>query len=105
VTATVNGLAAGLLWQMSTWATHAACLTVDAQSAGDWNGDTYSDSQADALAAYCLGCPVAGPCLELALVLDVRAGIRGGLTPAERLDYLGDADALSQRPAVGTDAA
>ncbi len=103
--ATVNGLAAGLLWQMSTWATQAACLSADAHSAGDWNGDTYTDSQADALATYCLGCPVAGPCLELSLVLDVRTGIRGGLTPAERLDYLGDTGALSQQPALGTDAA
>lgn len=105
MTATVNELAAGLLWQMSTWATQAACLSANAQSAGDWNGDTYTDSQADALATYCLGCPVAGPCLELSLVLDVRAGIRGGLTPAERLDYLGDTGALSQQPALGTDAA
>jgi len=105
MTATVNGLAAGLLWQMSTWATQAACLSPDAQSAGDWNGEAYRDTEADSLAAYCLGCPVAGPCLELALVLDVRTGMRGGLTPAERIDYLGDANALSQEPALGTGAA
>lgn len=104
MTRTVNGLAAGMLWQMSTWANQAACLGPDAQAAGDWNGDSYSDAQADLLATYCLGCPVAGPCLELALVLDVRAGIRGGLTPAERLDYLGDSEALSQQTSLGMEA-
>lgn len=103
MTATLNGLAAGLLWQMSTWATRAACLSSDVQAAGDWDADTYSDPEADRLAAYCLGCPVAAPCLELAVVLDVRTGIRGGLTPAERLDYLGDTAALSQHPELVVD--
>jgi len=40
---------------------------------------------------------------EIALVLDVHTGIRGGLTPAERLDYLGDSQALSQQPELRVD--
>jgi len=92
------------LWQMSTWASSAACTTPEAHAAGDWDAAEYADTAADALAGYCLTCPVAGPCLDLALVLDVRTGIRGGLTPAERVDYLGASDALSQRPGLQVDA-
>lgn len=104
MTALEQGIAAGVLWQMSTWASRAACLAADAQAAGDWNASSYSDTQADRLAAYCLGCSVAGPCLELALFLDIRTGIRGGLTPPERADYLGDRRALSNQPALRADA-
>ena len=103
MTATMNGLAAGLLWQMSTWATRAACLSTDAQEAGDWDASDYADQQADRLASFCLTCPVAGPCLELALVLDVDTGVRGGLTPAERVDYLGATGALTQEPELLAD--
>lgn len=98
MTTTTHGLAAGLLWQMSTWASRAACTAPEAHEAGDWDAPVYADAAADALAGYCLTCPVAGPCLDLALVLDVHTGIRGGLTPAERDDYLGATDALSHEP-------
>lgn len=91
-------VAAGLLWQMSTWAKYAACLSSLAQELGDWNQSDYDDATADRLAVVCLGCPVAAPCLELALVFDVRVGIRGGLTPAERDEYLGDSGSLSSSP-------
>jgi len=103
VTAMLHGVAARALWQMSTWASSAACTTAEAHAAGDWDAPEYADTAADALAGYCLGCPVAGPCLDLALVLDVRTGIRGGLTPAERVDYLGASNALSQRPGLPVD--
>lgn len=86
-----------MLWQMSTWATRAACTSFEAQTTGDWDASEYTDENADRLAAYCLTCPVSGPCLELALVLHVGTGIRGGLTPTERADYLGNAGALTQR--------
>jgi hypothetical protein len=103
MTTTAQALAAGMLWQMSSWATDSACLTIDAQMAGNWDADNYSDTRADALTAYCTRCPVAGPCLELALVLDVRVGIRGGLTPTERADYLGKPQAISQQRTLGMD--
>jgi len=103
MTALLHGVAASALWQMSTWASSAACTSTEAKVAGDWDADSYIDIQADRLARYCLGCPVAGPCLDLALVLDVRTGVRGGLTPPERVDYLGASGALSQRPGIEVD--
>ncbi len=103
MTTTAQALAAGMLWRMSTWATDGACLTTDARSAGNWEADSYSDTQADALSTYCTRCPVAGPCLELALILDVRIGMRGGLTPTERADYFGDSRAISQQRAPWMD--
>lgn len=98
MTALLHGVAARALWQMSTWASQAACTSPEAHAAGDWDAPEYVDTAADALAGYCLTCPVAGPCLDLALVLDVRTGIRGGLTPAERVHYLGAAGSLAHEP-------
>ena len=47
MTTTTHGLAAGMLWQMSTWVTRAACTSFEAQTAGDWDASEYTDADAD----------------------------------------------------------
>lgn len=77
-----------------------ACETPVGSAAGDWDSASYTEDEADALAAVCLGCPASARCLEFALVLDVRTGMRGGLTPAERLTWFGDGPAPDRDPDV-----
>lgn len=45
------------------------------------------DDTRDAAKALCHGCPVVGPCLEDALTEKQQIGIRGGMSPRERVKF------------------
>ena len=72
----------------TAWQDRAACLDEDPElffpPGSDWAGH---EAQEAAAKAVCVGCDVAGECLEKALAEDDRVAIRGGMTYPERTGY------------------
>ena len=59
------------------WRNRSACRTEDPEL-------FFGAANEDAAKAVCSRCPVVGACLDLALALDMRDGVFGGLTEDER---------------------
>jgi WhiB family redox-sensing transcriptional regulator len=75
--------------QQEDWQQQARCRSEKKNQASFFFPDDHNDDQAwKAAKKFCLGCPVREKCLQHAIDNNERFGVWGGLTFAERKNYI-----------------